>query len=124
MAQKEKNRYRQMIGAWGEDLAAQFLINKGLKIIQRNFRTREGEIDLIALDGETLLFVEVKTRTNTEFGFPEEAVTDEKLDHLYEAAEEYLAEHLEYENWRVDVVAIKGKPDSDEPQFEWFQNAE
>ena len=123
MAQREKDRYRQIIGAWGEDLAAAYLIKNGLTILQRNFRTRQGEVDLIATDKSTLVFVEVKTRTNEDYGFPEESVTDEKLDHLQNAAEEYLAEHLEVKDWRVDVIAIQGKPNESEPQIEWFQDA-
>jgi putative endonuclease len=117
MAQKEKTRYRQVIGAWGEDQAAEYLINNGL----RNYRTREGEIDLIAIDGDTLVFVEVKTRANLDFGYPEEAVTEEKLAHIHIAAEEYLAEHLDVTDWRLDVVAIQGKPGNQDPQFEWFK---
>ena len=123
MAQREKDRYRQIIGAWGEDLAAAYLIKNGLTILQRNYRTRQGEVDLIATDKSTLVFVEVKTRTNEDYGFPEESVTDEKLDHLQNAAEEYLAEHLEVKDWRVDVIAIQGKPNESEPQIEWFQDA-
>jgi putative endonuclease len=123
MAQKEKNRYRQIIGAWGEDQAAEYLIEHGLSILQRNFRTSDGEIDLIASENDTLVFVEVKTRTNDHYGFPEEAVTEEKMDHLYTVVEEYLSEHLEVENWRIDVVAIQGKPGEDKPEIEWFQDA-
>lgn len=122
MAQREKDRYRQIIGAWGEDLAAAFLIKNGLIILQRNYRTRQGEVDLIAEDKMTVVFVEVKTRTNEDYGYPEESVTDEKLDHLQNAAEEYLADHLEVKDWRVDVIAIQGKPNESEPQIEWFQD--
>jgi len=119
----QKDRYRQVIGAWGEDQAAEYLVKNGLKILQRNYRSREGEIDLIASDGDTLVFVEVKTRTNDAYGFPEEAVTEEKMEHIYNVAEEYLADHLEIEAWRIDVIAIQGKPDAAEPQFEWFKDA-
>ena len=65
----------------------------------------------------------MKTRTNDHYGFPEEAVTEEKMDHLYTVVEEYLSEHLEVENWRIDVVAIQGKPGEDKPEIEWFQDA-
>jgi putative endonuclease len=123
MAQKEKDRYRQIIGAWGEDLAAEYLIKHGLKIIDRNYRTREGEIDLIAQEEDTLVFIEVKTRTNQDFGFPEESVTEEKLEHLHDAAEQYLTEHLEVARWRYDVIAILGKPEKSDTQIEWFQDA-
>ncbi len=94
-----------------------------MKILQRNYRTHQGEVDLIAVDNNVLVFVEVKTRTNDTFGYPEEAVSEEKMDHLYGAAEEYIAEHLEIEKWRIDVIAIQGKPGSEEPQIEWFKEA-
>jgi putative endonuclease len=123
MAQKEKNHYRQMIGAWGEDQAVAYLIEQGMKVMQRNFRTREGEIDLIASDGDSLVFVEVKTRTNDSFGFPEEAVTEDKMEHIYSAVEEYLTKNLDVENWRIDIIAIQGKPGTDDIQIEWFKDA-
>jgi putative endonuclease len=120
MAQKEKNHYRQMIGAWGEDHTAANLFDQGMKVLQRNFRTRESEIDLIASDGDSLVFVEVKTRTNDSFGFPEEAVTEDKMEHIYSTAEEYLTDNLDVENWRID---IQGKPGTDDIQIEWFKDA-
>ena len=123
MGRQEKDRYRQIIGAWGEDQAASFLLENGLQIVGRNYRTPDGEIDLIALEGNTVVFVEVKTRTNMNFGFPEESVTEEKLDHLSGAAEEYLAGHLEFEDWRIDVVSIQGKPGATDIEFEWFKDA-
>ncbi|NMC85734.1 MAG: YraN family protein [Anaerolineaceae bacterium] len=123
MAEKAKNTYRISIGRWGEDRAAEYLEKQGMTILARNYRTQFGEVDIIAHDMEgTLVFVEVKTLTEESFGFPEQAVDDEKLDHIYSVAEEYLAAHLEYDEWRVDVVSIQGKPDSDIPQIEWFKN--
>lgn len=123
MAKREKDHYRQIIGAWGEHQAAGFLLEHGLQILEKNFRTSEGEIDLIAKDGDEIVFVEVKTRTNQNFGFPEEAVTDEKLEHLNAAAELYLTEHLDAVDWRIDVIAIQGKPGEESLEFEWFKNA-
>jgi putative endonuclease len=114
----------QIVGKWGEDCAFAFLESKGFKILDRNVRTPAGEIDLIALDHETLVFVEVKTRSHIRAGYPEEAVTEDKLEHMVDSAESWLEEHTDYEdNWRLDVVAVTGMLNSKNPQIEWFENA-
>lgn len=118
-----KSTYRQTIGAWGENEAAHFLNENGLRIVDRNFRTREGEIDIIAEDGKTLVFVEVKTRTSLTKGFPEEAVTKTKLNHLCIAAEKYIQQHALYEDWRIDVIAISGRKGSAKIEIKWFKDA-
>jgi len=115
---------KQEIGTWGETEAEKYFTKLGLKLIQKNYRTRFGEIDLIMQDGDEYVFVEVKTRTTPSFGFPEEAVNDEKIDHLTEAAEKYLETHPEIEEWRMDVLAIIGKPGMTNPQIEWYKNVE
>ena len=78
-------------GKIGEDLACEFLKKQGYKIIERNFRIRGGEIDIVALDGNTLVYVEVKTRTSHLFGKPEESITFYKLKFLERAAKFYRA---------------------------------
>ncbi len=114
----------QKIGKWGEDCASDYLAGKGFKIVARNVRTSAGEIDLIALDQETLVFVEVKTRSHLQAGYPEEAVTEEKLEHMIDSAENWLQDHPEFENnWRMDVIAVTGVINSQNPQIEWFENA-
>lgn len=116
--------HKQRIGRWGEETAVQFLINKGLRLIARNVRTPYGEIDLVMMDDSGLIFVEVKTRTNDRFGFPEEAITYRKREHLIQSADAYLQVHPELpDSWRIDVIAIRGKPSQPEPEIEWFQNA-
>lgn len=116
--------HKQRIGRWGEDIAVEFLVGKGLKLIARNARTRHGELDLVMLDGGGLVFVEVKTRTNNAFGFPEEAITYRKREHLLLSADAYLQAHTELpDEWRIDVIAIRGKPSLPNPEIEWFQNA-
>ena len=98
---------RQGLGDRGELLAEQFLATRGYTVLARKYRCREGEIDLVCRDGETLTFVEVKTRRGSAFGAPEEAVTSTKLAHLECACHHYLQAHsLEEEPWRIDVVAI------------------
>ena len=98
---------RQQLGKSGEDLAARALEEKGYAILARRYRTRHGEIDIVAQDGETLVFVEVKARATAEFGTAAEAVTDWKRRRLRAMAVDYLARA----QWtdrpcRFDVVAI------------------
>lgn len=95
-------------GKFGENIAAHFLQKKGYKIIERNFRARYGEIDLIATFKNTLVFVEVKTRTGTPFGRPEEAVTYWKLEHLTQVAQYFKQQHAHLpEAMQIDVVAVE-----------------
>jgi putative endonuclease len=117
-------KHNQLIGKWGEDCAADYLEQKGYLILARNVRTPEGEIDLIAQKEGSLVFVEVKTRTDNQRGYPEEAVTEEKMEHMNNSAEHYLESHPEYEDqWRIDVIAVTGKLNSQNPQIEWFEDA-
>lgn len=98
---------RHEIGKIGEDIAARYLQQKGYKIIERNFESRQGEIDIIAIDKNELVFVEVKTRTNMKFGKPIEAVDKLKQKHLIKTVEYYLySRHLEDEFVRIDVIEI------------------
>ncbi len=94
------------LGTKGEDIACEFLINKGYFIIERNFRAEKKEIDIIAYNGNSLVFVEVKTRYGRRSGFPEEAVTPRKQAHIKIAAERYLMCHPEYTRYRIDVISI------------------
>ncbi|MBI4428479.1 MAG: YraN family protein [Ignavibacteriales bacterium] len=99
------NRQR---GTIGEELAAEYLMNKGYQILERNYRFEHGEIDLIAQDGEELVFVEVKSRKSKSFGEPEESITEVKEGRLRDAAEGYLYEKdIENRTCRFDVVAVE-----------------
>jgi putative endonuclease len=120
---KTRNHYRIDIGRWGEDCACQYLMANGLQLIDRNVRTPYGEIDLVMeLTGITV-FVEVKTRSNKESGYPEDAVTEDKMDHMSECAQWFMDDHNKNDDpWRVDVVAVIGQPNKGIPQIEWFQN--
>ena len=95
-------------GKIGETLAINFLEKQGFKIIEKNWRfSRLGEIDIIALDKNTLVFVEVKTRTSTNFGHPIEAISSYKFNRIKKLAEIYLNEKLNnYENFRIDIIGI------------------
>lgn len=95
------------LGAHGEQLAAEYLADAGMEIVERNWRSRHGEIDLIAADGDGLVFVEVKTRTGTAFGLPAEAVTATKQRRIRLLGLEWLRESERH--WgrvRFDVVSI------------------
>ncbi|NTU69420.1 YraN family protein [bacterium] len=108
-------------GKIGEELASEFLQYKGYKIIDRNFKVFEGEIDIIALDNEQneLVFVEVKTRKNSNFGSPAEFVTKSKINKIKKAAFQYLSKNP-FANWRIDAISIL--LDTNEPQIEHIEN--
>jgi putative endonuclease len=95
------------LGGWGENTAEKYLKKKGYVIIERNFRCKLGEIDIIALDGKDLVFVEVKTRKNQSYGLPCEAVNTQKLRHLKRMAAYYTAVNFEdNRDTRLDVIEI------------------
>ncbi len=98
---------RRKLGNSGEELAEKFLVEKGYQILDRQFLTRLGEIDLVAKDGDEVVFVEVKMRRNSKFGFPEESVTPTKLRKIGMTAELYLrTRNLLTSQYRIDVVSI------------------
>jgi putative endonuclease len=99
----------QSIGAEAEEAAARFLASKGLAIVARNFRTRFGEIDLVARDGETLVFVEVRLRTSGHFGGAAASVDSPKRARLVAAARAYLSRLASEPPCRFDVVTLDGE---------------
>jgi putative endonuclease len=118
---EKTSHYRQGIGRWGETLAADYLAGQGYEIIGRNLRTKYGEIDILARQNGSLVFVEVKTRTNANFGEPESSVDARKQAHLSAAAQAYLQEHSELgSDWRFDVVAIRADRDRLRPEITLF----
>lgn len=110
------------IGKYGEDLACEFLKKHNYKIIERNFRIRGGEIDIIARDDETLVFIEVKTRSSHRFGLPVESVNFYKLRFLERASKFYRLKRRNLpEQERIDVVSVDL---SDvEPEIKLIKNA-
>lgn len=95
------------LGKFGEGKACEFLKDEGYTIIERNFKTRFGEIDIIAKENNCLAFIEVKTRSNLNFGLPEEAITQAKRAHLIKSAYNYLASNKSrYDSLRFDVVSV------------------
>jgi putative endonuclease len=102
---------RTELGARGERIAAAFLTDAGLRLLDRNWRCRDGELDIIARDGDALVFCEVKTRRGTGFGHPVEAVTPAKQRRLRLLAQRWLAAHDEHApDLRFDVVGVLVPP--------------
>jgi putative endonuclease len=99
--------HRQSLGRRGEDLACEELKRRGYAIVDRRFRTRCGELDIVARDGGVLVFVEVKARSGSSFGSPFESVTWQKRQRLSAMAESYLClKRLSGEACRFDVVSV------------------
>lgn len=102
----DMKKLNKVTGNKGEEIACKYLENKGYLLIERNFRTRFGEIDIVCWDGQILVFVEVKTKIGHDFGEPEDMVNKSKLSQVQRMGEVYI----EMKKWsglcRVDVVAI------------------
>ncbi len=102
---------RQESGKLGEQLACAALKKKGYKIIETNYRCRQGEVDIIALHKDCLVFIEVRSKAGNSFGSPEESVTAQKKQRLISTAMDYLSSHRDLpENWRIDFVAVELDP--------------
>jgi len=108
------------IGRLAEDLAVNALREKGYEIIERNFSNKFGEIDIIAKDKDTLVFVEVKAKTGTDFGNPEEMISKSKLSQVRHMADVFLAG--EKALCRIDVVAIVLNPDKSLLRLTHYEN--
>lgn len=109
-------------------MACRYMENKGYAVVERNYRTRHGEIDLILRDERTLVFVEVKLRRGSGFGDPLEAVTPRKQDKIRMIAEQYLSEKEEdfadgFKEMRFDVVGILLLPGTRKPEIWHVENA-
>lgn len=97
----------QEIGKLGEDIAVNYLKQKGYKILDRNFECRQGELDIIALDKKEIVFIEVKTRTSNRYGYPSEAVNKIKQKHMLQTIKYYLyIRNLSDEFVRIDVIEV------------------
>lgn len=120
---KSNSAHNQKLGRWGEDTAAAYLEERGYQVLEKNYRTSYGELDLVCLMDGALVFIEVKTRSSSWSGLPEDGLTPEKIDHLLSAADEYVFTHPEYSPiWRVDLVAIIGKPGQANIQIDLFED--
>jgi putative endonuclease len=104
----KKAMNRKETGALGEKIAADYLTKHGYIICERNFRTREGEIDIIAEKDGTLVFVEVRAKTSKQFGTAEESITERKKKRLIALAEAYLSDCADQPaSCRIDIIAIQ-----------------
>jgi len=110
------------IGKLGETLAGEFLSSNGCKVIDKNFYTRFGEIDLIAQKADEILFIEVKTRTSNKFGYPESAVGKEKIDHLLKAVKIYMRIKNISSYWRLDTISVELDIEKRNARIRWFKN--
>jgi putative endonuclease len=114
-------QHNRQIGAWGEQVAADWLIEHGHQIVARNIRTPYGEIDIITKQGDVMIFVEVKTLISSRNFFPEHNITARKREHMLAAAQHYAAEQG-IDHFQIDVLAIEGKPGI-KPLITHFENA-
>jgi putative endonuclease len=111
-------------GKIGELLAQSFLKKKGYRIIETNYRCAAGEIDIVARQGESLVFIEVRTKTNLNFGSPEESITPAKMAHFERTAMYYQQTHKNLPAlWRIDLVAVELGVDSQPKRIEIIENA-
>lgn len=109
----------QEIGIWGEDIAVAYLINKKYKLVSRNVRNEIGEIDIIMKKDEKIIFIEVKTRTTLNFGYPEEAISAGKFQRMFDCASLYISEKMnEWDgDWQIDLISIIGAYKTEYPEI-------
>jgi len=119
----EKEQNKRSTGSKGEQIACEFLTKLGYKIIERNYHYGHGEIDIVAKDGEIIVFVEVKYRKSLEYGQPETAITKGKQKQIRKIAEAYIYERdIKDTSCRIDVVAILQLP-KQKPEINHYINA-
>lgn len=115
---------RRETGILGEKLACDFLGKNGYHVIETNYRCPRGEIDIIARQGDTLVFVEVRTKKNLQFGTPEESITPDKMERLRTVAAYYNQSRNNLPaSWRIDVVAIQMDSKGRVSRIEIIENA-
>lgn len=120
---QNNNFHRKRLGAIGEDLACEYLLNHQYTIVERNFQKRYGELDVVAVKDRTLIYVEVKTRIGRKFGLPEESVTPRKLAEVTRTAQYYKLLHPELpDRMRIDVIAIELETDETLKSFRHIEN--
>jgi len=115
---------RKTTGKQGEILAQNYLKKKGYRILETNYRSRYGEIDIIAKHKNTLVFIEVRTKRSRAFGSPEESITETKASHLRAGAYHYLQNHEKLpESWRIDFVAVELDGNNRATRIDVIENA-
>ena len=125
MARKPTGRrtYQQRIGQRAEDIAADFLRARGLVIVERNYRRRLGELDIVARDGEVLILAEVRTRASDRYGGAAASVDGRKQQRLVRAAAQLLQQRKDFSHLRVrfDVLAVS-EAGAGSPKVQWLQH--
>jgi len=125
----DQGKQRKALGQLGEDYATGYLTRHGCTVLARNWRTRAGELDIVAQDGAWLVFVEVRSRRHSRthqvptLGKPEDSVTPAKQARLIAMAEAYLFEHPWDGPWRIDVVALELRPDGSVARLNHLKDA-
>ncbi len=115
---------RRDTGILGEKLARDFLKKRGYCIIETNYRCPEGEVDIVARDKDSLVFVEVRTKTSLAFGSPEESITPAKKERMIVVASRYRETHDNLpQSWRIDVVAVELNRKEKPSRIELIENA-
>ena len=113
---------KRQLGDQGEEIGVSYLQSKGYVILERNYRTNKGEIDIIAYKEDVVFFIEVKTRSSNIHGYPEEAVTPRKLIKMQAAADSFLNKQIDrYYTWQFDILAITMQ-DPNHPEIEHIEN--
>lgn len=112
---------RKELGNLAEDMAVGYLSEQGLEIVARNYYVKSGEIDIVALDGEMVVFVEVRSKSNDRYGTAEDTISLKKQRFLYRAAEQFLLkEDMSERICRFDVVTVSFGQDS---RIKWYKDA-
>ena len=118
----EDTHYRKKLGNWGENLALEYLTDKGYELLERNFHSRYGELDLIMRLGNVPVAVEVKTRRSRKYGFAEYSITKKKIQAIADTMTVYLDKNANFgDAWQIDLVVIECFG-TDKPEIIHYQN--
>ncbi len=118
----EDTHYRKNLGNWGENLALEYLTDKGYELLERNFHSRYGELDLIMRLGNVPVAVEVKTRRSRKYGFAEYSITKKKVQAIADTMTVYLGKNANFgDAWQIDLVVIECFG-TDKPEIIHYQN--
>jgi putative endonuclease len=117
-------KYNKLLGAFGEDVACSYLEEQGYRILERNFSCKVGELDIVAIDGETLSFVEVKCRTGVDYGNPSEAVSYSKQGKIVKAALFFMTKYKLFDYMcRFDVIEVLTDGTKEDTRINLIKNA-
>lgn len=117
-------RNNKLLGTFGEDMACSYLESNGYRIIERNFSCKAGEVDIIAMEGDTIAFIEVKCRTSTNYGSPSEAVSYYKQNRIVKTALFFMTKHKIFDYMcRFDVIEVLKEGNKDNLCINLIKNA-